>query len=188
MNNRPLARVLLVAGLTLGVTPVLGVNPAQACSCVQADEQEQFEQATHVFKAIVNGVEGTFPRDGSSGSRTYSFNVGSIYKGEVDDPQAVSTAGDSAACGVDLEGAGPFLVFAGAGESAGELSMNLCGGTREIGADEEPDFTAPGPGEPGDQDPGGGGTPSEGEEAGVVGQAVSAVAGYFDELLGPLRE
>jgi hypothetical protein len=59
--------------------------------------------------------------------------------------QKVKTADNGAACGLELSGTGPFLVFAykpeGKKSGAGQvLEANLCGGTRPIGADEHPSF------------------------------------------------
>lgn len=141
-------RALLAAGVAIGVLPIVGADPAYACSCVQTDEQQRYEQATHVFKGTVLAAQGAASTDGESSDAPvlYTFDVISTYKGRVTDPQKVSTPGNSAACGIDLDGDGPFLVFAsrppvGNAQTAGaELTMNLCGGTRPIGANDEPTF------------------------------------------------
>lgn len=155
-------RVVLVTGVALGAMPILGANPAYACSCVQTDEQRQYDEATHVFKGTLAQAapERTGEADQGAGTVTYAFDVLDTYKGVVGDPQKVSTAAESAACGVDLDGTGPFLVFAyeaadppGAAAAAGDdppadtpaaaapvLSMSLCGGTRPIGLNDQPTF------------------------------------------------
>ncbi len=121
----PVGRVLLVTGLAVGVMPVLGANPAYACSCVQTDEQDQYDQATHVFKGTLTegAVERSGDQDSGAGSVTYTFDVLDSYKGTVGDPQKVSTASQSATCGVNLDGTGPFLVFAyDAGDPTGRAA------------------------------------------------------------------
>ncbi|MGQ0844663.1 MAG: hypothetical protein ACT4QF_11055 [Sporichthyaceae bacterium] len=143
MSVRLAARALAVSALGFTLVPVLGANPAYACSCIQSTEQENYERADVVFKGTMNDVEAT---NRQSGDRTFFFAPSTTYKGKTTDPQEVSTAGNSAACGVDLTGGGPFLVFANFDEEdeKGELRTSLCSGTREIGANETPDFKAHG--------------------------------------------
>ena len=156
MRTGSLGRALLATGVAISVLPIVGADPAYACSCVRTDEQQRYEQATHVFKGTVIAAQGAAPTEGEATNEPvlYTFDVISTYKGRVTDPQKVSTPGNSAACGVELDGDGPFLVFASRErEEAGSgLVMNVCGGTRPIGESDEPTFgrTAP---EPAEQEP-----------------------------------
>ncbi len=158
MSAGSVGRALLTAGVAIGVLPVVSAGAAYACSCVQTDERQQYEQATHVFKGTVLAAQGAAAPEGgvpeggvSEEPVLYTFDVISTYKGRVTDPQKVTTPGSSAACGVDLEDDGPYLVFASRRD--GELTMNLCGGTRPIGENDEPTFgrAAPEPADQGDQ-------------------------------------
>ena len=135
------ARAVVVSALGFTLVPVLGVNPAYACSCIQSTEQENYERADVVFKGTMNDMEAVHD---PSGRRYFSFTPSKTYKGKTDSSQLVSTAQDSAACGVDLYGSGPFLVFANKADdpdARADLTTSLCSGTREIRADEDPDFT-----------------------------------------------
>ncbi len=134
------ARAVMVSALGFTLVPVLGANPAYACSCIQSNEQENLERADVVFKGTMDDVEAT---NDQFGERVFVFTPSKTYKGKTSKPQYVSTAGNSAACGVDLTGGGPFLVFANKSDDAdskADLSTSLCSGTREIKAGEEPDF------------------------------------------------
>lgn len=150
------ARAAVVSALGFTLVPVLGADPAMACSCIQSTEQESLERADVVFKGTNDDVEAT---NDQFGDRVFVFTPSTTYKGTTAKPQKVFTADNSAACGVDLNGVGPFLVFApeSDGGKAG-LSTSLCSGTREIGANSRPDF-APNPaviltGGPSDPTPG----------------------------------
>lgn len=140
-----------VSALGFALVPVLGANPAMACSCIQSTEQENYERADVVFKGTMDDARAT---NDQFGDRVFVFTPSTTYKGKATAPQKVSTAGNSAACGVDLTGSGPFLVFAynDPGRKSGlakprdpDLRASLCGGTREVGAKEKLPF---GPGRP----------------------------------------
>ncbi|MGQ0464846.1 MAG: hypothetical protein ACT4QG_05960 [Sporichthyaceae bacterium] len=134
-------RAAAVSALGFALVPVLGANPAMACSCIQSTEQENYDRADVVFRGTMDDVEAANDR---FGARVFVFTPSTTYKGKTTTPQKVSTAGDSAMCGVDLTGAGPFLVFANkADDGKAALSTSLCSGTREIESDEEPDFEVP---------------------------------------------
>ena len=141
-----------MAGLALAATPLVGLAPAYACSCLAGTDAEHLGHADVVFKGTVlklvappdHGVQSSFD------PVTYVFDVSRAYKGRVADPQRVRTARSGASCGLGLSGKGPYLVFASApprakGTKAPKnrvLEADLCGGTRPIGARENPAFGA----------------------------------------------
>lgn len=148
-----LARTGLVAGMAFAFVPLIGISPAQACSCAGAPEKEQFERADAVFKGTLPA--GTRTGGGDSRDIVLTFDATRVYKGKVAAEQRVRTSGSGASCGLEISGAGPWLVFAtlpweeDGGRSAPAADpadqvyeASLCGGTRAIGADEHPSFGA----------------------------------------------
>lgn len=148
-----LATALAAAALTAAILPVLSASAAQECSCMAPNEAKNYADADVVFKGTANGATSSAVKERGKPAQTsglhYQFEPITEYKGNVSDPQVVVTADNSASCGVQLDGPGPYLVFANrldseearsAGLAPGDLTMNLCGGTRPIGADEEPSF------------------------------------------------
>jgi hypothetical protein len=85
-------------------------------------------------------------------------DVERVHRGEAHERQSVVTAADAGSCGLELEGPGPFLVFARTSADAagpdpveGELVADLCGGTRlasaaPVPAGLDPEGVAPLPG------------------------------------------
>lgn len=130
-----LARTALVGALTVAVTPALGVTWASACSCVGATDAESADRADAIFTGTLTGT-ATPKRSGSSTDPvTYTFAVSRVYKGEVATSQPVGSVISGASCGLELDGTGPFLVFASATEDGNPpLTANLCGGTRPLGS------------------------------------------------------
>jgi hypothetical protein len=136
----------LLAGLAVVASPFLGLAPAYACSCAAASEKQHLADADVVFKGTLIKRVAPPARDGIRSSMdpvTYIFDVTRSYKGSTSDPQRVRSAMSGASCGIELSGKGPYLVFAS--EPAGSkknrpLQASLCGGTRPIGAKEEPAF------------------------------------------------
>lgn len=127
-----LARAALVGALTVAVTPALGVTWASACSCVGATDAESAVRADAIFAGTLTDTATPRQADRSTDPVTYTFGVSRVYKGEVATSQPVDSVVSGASCGLELEGAGPFLVFATAEEAS--LKANLCGGTRPLGA------------------------------------------------------
>lgn len=121
------AMVLVMAPLML----LFGAGQAFACSCAGKSEAVHYERADAVFAArLVHREEPSAPVMSSMDPATLTFEVSRVYKGEVTDPQQVTTAQSGASCGLEIAGEGPFLVFAerdGAG-----LTASLCGGTRPL--------------------------------------------------------
>lgn len=125
-------RITLAVLLAAVALPFLGTGPAYACGCRVASDAAHAKSADAIFT-------GTLPAEsrlgvGSSGPITITFATTRVYKGEVSATQPIVTAGDGAACGLELSGSGPFLVYASRSEAYGEetLSAGLCGGTRAV--------------------------------------------------------
>jgi hypothetical protein len=60
-TRRNAARAGLVGGLALALVPIVGISPAQACSCLAATDAEHYKNADVVFK-------GTLPKKTKLGS------------------------------------------------------------------------------------------------------------------------
>ncbi len=115
-----LAAVLLVLS-ALWASPA----PAYACSCAPASDARYAADAAAIFTGRL--VEDQV--DQSAQTRTLTFAVDRVYKGQVTATQVVTSHASGASCGVEITGPGPFLVFAQA-EPTG-LTADLCGGTRD---------------------------------------------------------
>jgi hypothetical protein len=136
----PILKVLFAAVVFAGLLAVaVDVRPAGACSCAVGTDQQAFDRADAVFTATLTKMED--PDSGrSTAPRVYTFAVDDVLKGEVAPQQTVRSEQSGASCGLEIAGAGPFIVFAVAsvhGSSdielgAGELYAGLCGGTRAI--------------------------------------------------------
>ncbi len=145
--TRLVGKAVLATGLVVGLTPVLGANPAYACSCIGPVSDEQLrKQAQVVFKGKVKSKSGTVdgPGDTGAGTVTYAFSVSRTYKGKVRVPQLVATANSSATCGVRLKVGSTYMVYATRAEPENKskaarraadrkpLQIGLCGGTHKI--------------------------------------------------------
>jgi hypothetical protein len=99
---------------------------AYACSCVNRTDTQLAEDADVIFT-------GRIAEDRIRGqSRTITFAVDRVYKGDAHTQQAVHTHASGASCGLEISGPGPFVVFANRDDTrAPDLQANLCGGTRE---------------------------------------------------------
>lgn len=133
-----LGRAAVVGVLTVAVTPALGVTWASACSCAGADDVESAGRADAIFAGTLTGTDGPKQSGSSMDPVTYSFAVSRVYKGDVATNQPVDSVVSGASCGLELDGTGPFLVFASAEEGTPGLSANLCGGTRPLGSGPDP--------------------------------------------------
>jgi hypothetical protein len=157
MRNHRLARAAVVGATAFALVPTIGISPAHACSCVGRDDAQSFEAADVVFRGTLPA--GTVTGRGDSDPVVLTFAADRVYKGTAYTAQKVSTSASGASCGLEISGAGPFLVFASDPRdedgTAPEVApgtvpvpeASLCGGTRELRADETPPF---GPGHPAD--------------------------------------
>lgn len=132
-------RALLASGFAIGVLPVLGANPAYACSCLQASDQQLYKQSDVIFKGKVTRTQ--FPPDYENNINAspiiYTMKATRDYKGKVRPTMKVRTAGNSALCGVELSKGTYYVVFADK-NNKGKLSVSLCGGTRPFDPDDKP--------------------------------------------------
>jgi hypothetical protein len=123
----------------VAVTPALGVTWASACSCVGADDVESAGRADAIFAGTLTDTVTPNQSGSSMDPVTYSFAVSRVYKGDVATSQPVGSVISGASCGLELDGTGPFLVFASANEEGQPaLKANLCGGTRPLGSGPDP--------------------------------------------------
>lgn len=137
-----LARVVVALAVVL-TWSIAEAAPASACSCASLTEQEALERADVVFSATLLKIRTPGgERWSSTDPERFVFEVDTVYKGRAHVQQSVVTARDGASCGLELVGAGPFLVFATTGPDGmttrstepGELHANLCGGSRALTA------------------------------------------------------
>lgn len=153
-------------GLTLlltGLFVVLPAPPAAACSCAIGTDDEAIERADAVFSGrLLDRKDPGFLSGGSSADfSTLRFEVDAVYEGDVAIDQVVVTEQSGASCGLEIEGEGPFLVFAQASHydqevPDGAVYAGLCGGTRPLAegnvpasfGDARPPTPPPGGGEP----------------------------------------
>jgi hypothetical protein len=157
---RRTAAVLLLAALLSAAGAALA-GPAMACSCTTA------ETAAHVARADAIFTGRLVSREVSGGSSSadpalHVFAVAAVWKGEAAAQQGVVSAASGASCGLELQGEGPFVVFAT--RSGDGLAADLCGGTAAWSAAIEGELSAltrravpqePAPGAAGDELPGG---------------------------------
>lgn len=145
--RRNVGKAFLATGLVVALTPVLGADPAYACSCIGPVDDAQLQKgADVVFKGKLKSRTGVVDGPGSTGAETvtYAFSVHRTYKGKVRVPQQVTTPNSSATCGVRLKVGATYLVYANRADPANKskaarqaadrkpLQIGLCGGTRRI--------------------------------------------------------
>ncbi|HYR94083.1 MAG TPA: hypothetical protein VEP48_07745 [Methylomirabilota bacterium] len=111
-----------------------GQHPALACSCVPFTKPQLIENAAVIFTGVVTGGSRQFsfgiPCSVSSADPvTFSFDVETVYKGDVPKATAVTTVVGGASCGYEFVSGRRYTVF---GTSAGgKLETNLCRGNVE---------------------------------------------------------
>jgi hypothetical protein len=135
-----------VTALLLGLAAIWAVPArAYACGCIHDIEDPALVDLAEVI------FTGTVVGERSLGyNRTYIFAVQRVYKGSVYAEQRVQTASQRSACGLDLNGPGPFLVLGGYAPN-GVLLANACGGSAKAPA---PAYLGPGtPPRPGTEPP-----------------------------------
>jgi hypothetical protein len=119
-------RIALVAMLF-----VSGPHPALACSCVPFTKPQLVDNAAVIFTGVVTGVSRQFslgiPCSVSSADPvTFSFDVETVYKGDVTKTTNVTTVVGGASCGYEFVGGKRYTVFATS--SNARLETNLCRG------------------------------------------------------------
>ena len=128
----------VLAGLLLVLASIWAVpSRAYACGCIHDSEDPALVDLAEVI------FTGTVVGERSLGyNRTYIFAVQRVYKGSVYAEQRVQTASQRSACGLDLNGPGPFLVLGGYAPN-GVLLANACGGSTKAPAPAELGAGAP---------------------------------------------
>ena len=107
---------------------LFGAKSAFACSCAPRDNatNEDFQKAAAVFTGKVLSVQR------KKDSVTVKLAVQKYWKGKISNEIKITTASNSAACGVNFEVGKEYLVYAS--ETNGKLSTNICSRTTLIGA------------------------------------------------------
>ncbi len=125
-----LGRAVLVAvlvGLGVAAGPA---DPAAACSCTRASTAEHYAAADVVFTGRLLERTVEEPITSSIDPARHVFAVDRAWKGDVRERATVLSAVSGASCGLELRGAGPFVVFAR--EKGAQLESGLCTGTAEV--------------------------------------------------------
>jgi hypothetical protein len=116
-------------------------RPAAACKCMLVPPSEAAAQASAVFEGRV--VEVTDVQGAEQPRRSVTLRVVRGWKGMQSERVVLTTASDSAACGIDFARDQNYLVYASMQDGA--LTANSCGGTR-LSSEAEEDFKALGMG------------------------------------------
>lgn len=177
--RRASAMCMVVIGGSLAVTwAVVAAPVAGACTCVAFTDSQAFTEATAVF----TGTVAEEHRRESAGTVRLVFAVDRVFQGNVYEHQSVVTSAHGSSCGLELDGPGPFLVFAYGAAGLpqeepveGELTSGLCSGSRPLADGAVPVSFGPG------DDPIAGSSPIGGHDDGslLVAGAVGAGAAVF---------
>ncbi|MEQ4205428.1 hypothetical protein [Actinopolymorpha sp. B9G3] len=158
----PLLRALLVRTLGVGMVAafltlggvVLAPVPACACSCVPTNPAEAFARADAVFvgRVVDRASKDRFPWE-STGVEVWTFEVERIYKGEVQRRQEIVTMESGASCGLELDGSGPFVIYATHDSfdiepQRDQYAAGLCDGSQPLTAEVERSLAAQAPAGP----------------------------------------
>lgn len=124
---------------------VVGATQALACSCVPArPDKVAVKDAKAVFAGTVVDVEDGV--DVGFDKVTWTFAVESVYAGDVDESQEVTSHTQSAACGIVFDKGKRYLVFAYDGDETlaaeNDLVTNSCMNTRPLDEGKEPKLDA----------------------------------------------
>jgi hypothetical protein len=116
---------MMVIGLMFSAAP-----SAHACSCMMPEAPEaSLSKSDAVFAGTVTDIASK--EQGMS--RIVTFSADRAWKGITEKTVSVSTALDSAACGIDFQIGKAYVVYAYASEEGG-LSASLCSRTHEVSA------------------------------------------------------
>jgi hypothetical protein len=121
------ALVILIAAAAL----VGGPNTAFACSCALQSPSVHATNATVVFTGVVTSVNG-FPLGlvcRSDSPVAASFDVETVYKGDVPRSVTVHTVASGASCGYTFETGKRYTIFPRMVD--GKLDAGLCQGNIE---------------------------------------------------------
>jgi hypothetical protein len=123
--------IVLLSGLMLSAAGLVVAAPAAACSCAGIPTTAgAFASADAVFTGRLVSREVQHPNApmrSSEDPALHVFAVDEVFKGVVHEQQGVVSADSGASCGLELSGAGPFVVFAAG--SADRYTAALCDGS-----------------------------------------------------------
>ena len=125
MRRRVLA-ILIAAAALVG-----GPSTAFACTCALQSPHVYASNATVVFTGVATSVSG-FPLGlvcSSTSPVAVTFDVETVYKGDVPRSVTVHTVVSGASCGYTFEAGKRYTVFPRMAE--GKLDAGLCGGNIE---------------------------------------------------------
>lgn len=126
-------RATIILSLTIAVLGGMSRDtPVFACSCAEASEAEQFENAATVFSGVVKDIS----TDGAS--RSVDFQVDQFWKGGTGESITVTTGWGDADCGFDFEIGETYKVYAYGDD---QLSTGICSGTMLLAEADEPQET-----------------------------------------------
>ena len=143
-------RWLLLVSLLAPAIVVAGASSALACRCIAPrPDHKALKDATAVFTGTM--VEAERGAEIGVDPVTWTFAVETVYKGDVEELQKVTSHTQGTACGLIFKEETRYVVFAHDGgkdpRSDSKLATNSCENTRRLSATEEPDLqTAARPG------------------------------------------
>lgn len=106
------------------MTSVLAAESALACSCAPPSSPQTMIDATdHIFRAQI--VSGSLSSTGFAANVTAVVNVLETFKGDASGAEVISTALQSATCGVPIT-LGSQTVYFASERPDGSFSVNLC--------------------------------------------------------------
>jgi len=128
-------RSVFVVGLIAGLGVLVPSTPACACSCGSMSAEEAVARADAVFVGVAVDVNTPWrgPLVSSADPVTVTFDVGTVYKGDVPANARVQTVRDTASCGYRFEEGQRYLVHVYVGED-GIWATGLCDGNQLIEA------------------------------------------------------
>jgi hypothetical protein len=122
-------RVLAI--LVVSTALVSGPHAAMACSCMQGTPDYYARNATAVFTGVVRSVGG-IPLGLACSSMSpvaVTFDVETVYKGDVPRVMTVNTVVGGASCGYTFVAGRRYTVFPGSVD--GRLDAGMCRGNVE---------------------------------------------------------
>ena len=123
------ARIILIA-----LFFIAGQRPALACSCARPSKPQLVERASVIFtgtpvRASRAFAFGPMCTTSSADPVTFTFEVQTIYKGDVTRSVDVGTVVSGVSCGYEFQMNKTYTVFATVND--GRLGTGLCTGTTE---------------------------------------------------------
>lgn len=136
--RRSVVVLLVLSVVATGMTVLLDVHVANACSCVSHTDTQAVDAADAVFSGTVIRVDDAERRRGEDGlGYTFTVGVDGSFKGSPVLVQAVRSPESSPACGVIVAAGDRVLVFARDTRGivrprAREMQTTACSGTRVL--------------------------------------------------------